>query len=562
MRPERYLQGIFIRKRDNLMFHPLADIEQSNLPSQFNNPFRYVPHPLIAHVAEIVMSDIRKDTELSEALAEGKMLGVLLVRDSGGRIGYLKGFSGNIGGKSIIKGFVPPIYDLTRPDGHFKTKEAEISAINHKIKEIESGRLAQATQALEEARARYEEETARCKEEMAAAKLRRDGIRKAWDADGREHYPDKRDLEKESQFQKAEIARMKRRWKFRLDELEAACTDIRQEILALRNERAGMSDELQKWIFSQYIVHNAEGGCASIESIFNSTGSIPPGGTGECAAPKLLEYAFRNSMEPLVMGEFWYGASPETAVRTQGHFYPSCTSKCGPLLRFMLKGLVLHSESMVYDAGQVEIIFEDDHIIAASKPSGMPSVPGLDGRKSLLEILQERYPNLEAVHRLDMDTSGLILFAKNPQAAFYLRRQFEMHLIRKTYIAHLDPSLEGMNLTVGDQGSVTLPLAPDYDERPRQKADRTQGKPAHTDYMVESVETDGSINIRLYPKTGRTHQLRVHCAHLSGLGHPIIGDMLYGGSQSSRLHLHALDITFTHPISGQAITLETRTNIY
>lgn len=544
------------------MFHPLSDIEATDLPLQFNNPFRYVPHPLVARVAETVVSGIRQDRLLSVAMEEGKMLGVLLVRDSGGRIGYLKGFSGNVGGESTIEGFVPPIYDLTRPDGHFKTKEAEISAINRKINEIESGRLASATQELEQARRLYEEETAICKEEMAAAKLRRDGIRKAWDAEGREYYPDRNDLEKESQFQKAEMARMKRRWKFRLEELEKACTCIRQEILTLRNERARMSDELQKWIFSQYIVHNAEGGWASIASIFSSAGLVPPGGTGECAAPKLLEYAFRNSLQPIAMGEFWYGESPATAVRTQGHFYPSCTSKCGPLLGFMMKGLDIVSENLHSNEGQVAMVFEDDHILAVSKPSGMPSVPGMDGRKSLLETLQEQHKSLEAVHRLDMDTSGIILFAKNPQAAFYLRRQFEMHTIRKTYIAHLSPSVEGRYVSAEEEGSIGLPLAPDYDERPRQKVDRSQGKAAHTDYRVESVEKDGSINIKLYPKTGRTHQLRVHCAHLSGLGHPIVGDMLYGGVRSSRLHLHALSITFTHPVSGEETTLETHTNRY
>ena len=544
------------------MFHPLPDIDLSALPHRFNDPFRYVPHPLVAHVAEIVMSDIRQDTALSAAMAEGKMLGVLLVKDSGGRTGYLKGFSGNIGGESTIPGFVPPIYDLTRPGGHFKTKEAEISAINHKIEEIESGRLAPAIHELEEARALYEEEASRCKEEMAAAKLRRDDIRKAWDADGREYYPDKGDLEKESQFLKAEMARMKRRWKFRLGELEDACTAIREEILTLRHERARMSDELQKWIFSQYIVHNAEGRWASISSIFASAGLVPPGGTGECAAPKLLEYAFRNALQPLAMGEFWYGESPETAVRTQGHFYPSCTSKCGLLLGFMMKGMDIISDGTDYVSGQVATVFEDDHILAVSKPSGMPSVPGLDGRKSLLETLQERHPGIEAVHRLDMDTSGIILFAKNPQAAFYLRRQFEMHTIRKTYIARLTPSLEGASLRAGDNGSITLPLAADYDERPRQKVDRTQGKPAHSDYMVESVEKDGSINIKLYPKTGRTHQLRVHCAHLKGLGHPIVGDMLYGGAQSTRLHLHALCIVFIHPATGEEFIIKTHANIY
>ena len=400
------------------------------------------------------------------------------------------------------------------------------------------------------------------KEELAIAKLSRDKIRKAWDAEGREYFPDLKDLERESQFQKAEMARMKRRWKYRLDELEGICNGISSEIDTLKKKRASKSDSLQKWIFSQYIVHNILGEEATLDQVFSSIGATPPGGTGECAAPKLLEYAFRHGMEPLSMGEFWYGKSPDTAVRTQGVFYPSCTSKCGPLLKFMLKGLDIISEDAPYSESQISTVYEDEYLIAASKPSGMPSVPGLDGKKSLLEILEQKYSGLEAVHRLDMDTSGLILFAKTRQASIYLKRQFEMQLIRKVYTARLSPSDIGKRLDVMDKGSISLPLAPDYDERPRQKVDKNQGKESHTEYTVESFEKDGSINIRLFPKTGRTHQLRVHCSHVLGLGHPIVGDMLYGGKPSGRLHLHAHSITFIHPITSKEITLETSVNTY
>lgn len=556
------MQGIYIFKHQNLMFQTLPDIEASQLPDRFNNPFRYAPHPAVRKAAEAVMEEIENDSFLSAALKEGKMLGVLIVRDEKGTIGFIRGFSGNAGGKSIIEGFVPPIYDLTCPEGHFRMVEAEISRITSTIKEIEAGELEPACRRLEEARLLHDNEEAAYRKEMAESKLRRDKIRRAWDPEGKMLPLTEEELERESQFQKAQLNRMKRRRKYHLDELEGECTSIRERILGLRDKRARMSDELQKWIFSRYIVHNMKGEEASVADIFSAKGLVPPGGTGECAAPKLLEYAYRHHMTPLAMGEFWYGKSPETAVRTHGHFYPSCTSKCGPLLEFMLKGADMVREDTSSAPGGIVTVFEDEYIIAVSKPSGMPSVPGLDGRTSLMENLSATGRNVESVHRLDMDTSGIILYAKTAQATFYLRRQFEMHTVGKTYLALLSPSLEGRHLVPGEEGTIYIPLSPDHDERPRQKADTAQGKPAKTAYKVLSTDPDGCIHIRLFPETGRTHQLRVHCAHRRGLGHPIVGDMLYGGTEAPRLHLHAESITFRHPVTGEPMTLKTSDNSF
>ena len=368
------------------------------------------------------------------------------------------------------------------------------------------------------------------------------------------------ELIRESQFEKAELKRLKQGWEERISQLRQDIRAIEENIVFLKAERAAMSDELQKWIFSRYIVHNFLGEEKNIGEIFSDKGIVPPGGTGECAAPKLLEYAFRNGLKPLAMGEFWYGQSPETAVRTHGHFYPSCTSKCGPLLGFMLKGVDRETHDDIQ--GKIEVIYEDDSIIAAAKPSGMPSVPGLDGRTSAYEVLKDIYDGLHVVHRLDMDTSGILLFARNMEAAVSLQRQFEEHSVRKTYHARLSAANEGMHLEAGDKGSVEIPLSPDYDERPRQKADEAQGKEARTDYEVLSVNIDGTTDMIYHPQTGRTHQLRVHSAHILGLGHPILGDMLYGGSPASRLHLHAYSITFLHPASGASITLDTDINHY
>lgn len=590
----------------------------------FTDPFRYVPHPLVRKAAREVIE--RLDRQIAEGLlssdiakgfTDGKMLGVLVCHSEKGHpvclseegqspdVGILFAFSGNVGGTGIVEGFVPPIFDLTLDGGHYRTHEAEITAVNKEIERLGSVELEPLTDSLQEALEARDREL----EELREMKKGASGIA-------------------ESQFANGQIKRAKDRWKAVISEKESKIQEVRTRISGLKKQRAAMSDELQRWIFSQYIVHNASGEKASILEVFQNQGLMPPGGTGDCAAPKLLNFAFRNGLTPVAMGEFWYGKSPATAVRTHGHFYPSCTSKCGPLLGFMMRGLnpdvlqgpqsasadtpcpgvgmsltyIQHLDQhpqtepsaksykahsfLTFNAG-VGVIYEDEDIIVAVKPSGMPSVPGLDGRQSLQEWLIERNRSLgladvdvRAVHRLDMDTSGVIVFAKSAKAEVDLKRQFEEHTVRKTYMARLSPVDPQrftdctQELRAGDKGRMEIPLSPDYDERPRQKVDHVQGKPALTEYEVVSVNDDGTTDILFYPHTGRTHQLRVHAAHLSGLGRPILGDLLYGGCGSvwsesceprpsrnsnapmeyHRLHLHAHSITLCHPSTGEPLS--------
>jgi tRNA pseudouridine32 synthase/23S rRNA pseudouridine746 synthase len=506
----------------------------------------------------MLMQRISDSEELSSYFSEGKMLGVLVVSNASGQIGYLAAFSGNVSGHSHLEGFVPPIFDLLDPSGYFKIKEAEITAMNNSIDALEKGPAFNSLkQELTRAEIRRDEAIGLLKTRMAISKRERDEIRCKTSDPSR-----LRELIRESQFEKAELRRLKLGWEENISTLKEDIRTIQDELKRMKSRRAEMSDALQKWIFSQYIVHNALGDSSSIGEIFERSGLIPPGGTGECAAPKLLEYAYRNALKPLAMGEFWYGRSPETAVRTQGHFYPSCTSKCGPLLKYMLHGLRIGADSHQLH-GKAEIVFEDEHMIAASKPSGMPSVPGLNGMESLEEWLSKSYgQKILSVHRLDMDTSGIILFAKNAESSAVLQKQFEEHKISKIYKARLSKADEGKELRIGDTGEIHLALSADYDERPRQKVDPQQGKTAITTYEVTSVRRDGSIDIVFHPHTGRTHQLRVHSAHTRGLGHPIVGDLLYGGSSASRLHLHAFEISFNHPATGERMTLATSANLF
>ena len=436
---------------------------------RFTYPFCYTPDPEIVRASEELIGRIDADPGLRSLFAEGKMMGVLMVQDAGECVDFLFGFSGLAGGRSRVEGFVPPIFDLTDPEGHFRKEEAGISELNRRIRE-------------------------------------------AGDTD---------------------------------PELAAA----------LKAERKERSVALQDWLFRQYVVLNARGERKSILDIFAERGLMPPGGTGDCAAPKLLQYAYLNGLKPLSMGEFWYGASPEKEVRRQGCFYPSCTGKCGPLLAFMLQGLDVEPNPLDEDSpaseGDFKVLYEDECIIVTDKPSGMLAVPGRTLKVSLQERLQRLAvpgADVRACHRLDMDTSGLIVFAKDAASLAALQQQFEKHEVEKSYVAKLCP---GAPLTQG--GRISLPLMLDYDDRPRQMVDFQEGKQAVTDWELLRMLPDGEALVRFTPLTGRTHQLRVHAAHPLGLGRPIAGDRLYGGG-SGRLCLHAATLSFTHPVTGQRMS--------
>lgn len=559
------------------MLHHFSDSE-GFFPEEFTDPFRYHPHPLVRKAAAEVLDRLNQWKSLptssplkaiEQSFAEGKMLGVLVCRNKWSEkqemtsLCYISAFSGTVRNAegtvtASVEGFVPPIIDLTIPDGYFKIKEEEISEINSKISELSSSsHLAAMRARLKESEHLRDREIQEMQTHISFSKIQRNEIRSET-TDPNIHSS----LIRESQYQKAELKRLKDRWKETIDEINREIAKAEEEIRSLKSLRTSKSDSLQRWIFENAFVQNFLGDSRSIWEVFKEEGVTPPGGTGDCAAPKLLEYAYNNNLTPLAMGEFWYGKSPDTAVRTHGHFYPSCTSKCGPLLKFMIKGLKTETSPAIQEVPV--IIHEDADIIIVEKPSGMPSVPGLDGKTSLQEYLSDRTGKvIHSVHRLDMDTSGIMVFAKTQLAAVNLRKQFEEHTVSKTYMARIssDPQNdEGFIAT----GEIHLPLSPDYDERPRQKVDFKQGKPAHTKYEVIQKNIDGTTDLLLYPTTGRTHQLRVHCAHHLGLCSPILGDLLYGSAAvsasssvstaASRLCLHALSIRFRHPSTDEIIT--------
>ena len=469
-------------------FHPLPATPAK--PLKFNDPFCYEPHPLCLLAAEELQAYIAGDGRLRAEADRGKMFGVLVVDTADGQTGYLAAFSGLLGGTNDHAFFVPPVFDAAAPDGYFKTPEDEAA------------------------------------------------------------------MTRESQFMKAEYKRLKRRCADEEAPVEAKAEAYAREISALKARRRQMSDGLQRWLFSQYSMLNARGERRDLCDIFAATPQrVPPAGAGDCCAPKLLQHAYLNGMRPVCMAEFWWGASPVGEVRHHLHYYPACRGKCLPILGHMLQGLEV--EKGDYEAAvsrPLEIVYEDEWLAVVCKPAGMKSVPGKGGGTSVLEEMRLRRPDKPQavpVHRLDMDTSGLLVVALDTETYKKLQAQFLRREVSKRYVALLDG--------VPDRpacGEISLPISPDPLDRPYQKVDFSGGKEALTEYRI--LETrDNMTRVALFPRTGRTHQLRLHCAHAAGLAAPILGDRLYGRG-GGRLCLHAEALEFTHPVTGKRMKFERR----
>lgn len=523
---------------------------------KFTNPFRYIPSPQVRFAASSLTEEIDSNPLLRKIFSEGKMLGVLVVdaigddpilrrsvTEDGSIIRYLAGFSGLAGGSNMVEGFVPPIFDLLDSEGHFKKEEAKIVEMNRRIADLEKGdELSQAKAKVTELKILMDNDLAKRKADLKLAKERRDKARAEGDVNEEAFI-------KESQFGKAELRRSIQKWKVEIERARKALDELEEGIAILKEGRKKASEELQKWLFERYIVYNAEGSPRSIGEIFAAKGLVPPGGTGECAAPKLLQYAYSHKYKPLSIGEFWYGKDV-SGNRVQGRFYPACHSKCGPLLGYMLQGLILDDEDEALPSP--EIIFEDDAFVVALKPFGMLCVPGKTGEKSLMEILSEQLGcPLFDVHRLDMDTSGIVVFAKTAQVQTSLRKQFEERSVSKEYMARLKG-----RTSAAKYGRISIPIGPDMDDRPRQMVDYENGKEAVTLYRLEGSPDGEQTDVTFIPLTGRTHQLRVHSAHKDGLGCPIKGDRLYGGAENEkdRLHLHAAYLSFIHPLTNEKMS--------
>ena len=585
-------------------------------PRQFTYPFCYEVDPL-AEAASLELQRYIADADLmSTEKGCGKMFGVLVVEyeDESGALqrGFLAAYSGLLGGRNDWPYFVPPVFDAQQPDGHFKRTEREISAINSEIAAIENdAEYLQSVEQHEQTKKRLQAEVDAFKAEVDAAKVRRDARRKSGESLSEEEQAE---MIRESQFMKAELRRRRKAMEQANSTLHIPHSTF---LKSLQRKRKQMSDELQRWLFSAYRMLNAKGEERDLIDIFREyTHAMPPAGAGDCCAPKLLQYAYLHHLRPVCMAEFWWGESPASEIRHHLHYYPACRSKCLPILTHMLKGLDVAPNPLAQKRHTAEprVLYADEYIMVVDKPAGMLSVPGKaesvrsEFSDSANISVEEYFANLQlptnsqftteqftigeadnsklktqnskflkAAHRLDMDTSGLLVLARTEQAYVELQRQFASRETVKRYEAVLsgvptqNSKLKTQNSSTQPSGcleAISLPLIADINDRPRQRVDMEHGKPALTLYNiveVRAVDANTAVAyttkkvdkrrtlVHLYPKTGRTHQLRVHCAHPLGLACPILGDPLYGIERADRMYLHAAELTFRHPVTGETM---------
>jgi tRNA pseudouridine32 synthase / 23S rRNA pseudouridine746 synthase len=538
------------------------DVQHLPLPKLFNFPFNYTPS-YIAKKAAVQVQKYLSKTYIDSpefgldgnAKGLGKMMGILVVKRRDGLLGFLSAFSGKLAGLNHHEYFVPPVFDMLKEDGFFRIGEEKINVVTRKIEKIQ---VDETYLALQQDYHTTEQESnqvlAQVKLKHAQAKKERAKKRQEITPQDNQAEAILEALRNESAMHHYEIKDVKRQWAAKLDIIKEKVNVFTELLSSLHEDRKAMSASIQDELFNQYLFLNKDGITKSIRDIFLPTvENMPPSGAGECAAPKLLQYAFKQNYTPIALAEFWWGKAPDSEIRKHGHFYPACNSKCKPILAHMLTGIDIEEDPTdiaLHSEKTIEVLYEDDTIIAINKPHNLLSVPGRFYEDSAYTRIKKMYPEATGpliVHRLDMITSGILLIAKTMQAYHHLQKQFATKTIHKMYTALLDGTIDK------SEGEINLPLRVNLEDRPNQIVCYEHGKEAITKYEVVHIENN-KTRIRFYPITGRTHQLRVHAAHPLGLNTPIVGDDLYG-ERADRLYLHATTIEFLHPKSGELMKI-------
>lgn len=536
-------------------------VVQAQIPSEFPSPFRNTPHQLTVLACEQLQLTLSQATKWSHDFHSpdgGKMFGVLLVKDARDRVGFLSAFSGKLAGQWLLPGFVPPVFSENRMQDFLPKGEMAIASLSADIESlIQSAENHQLKLMLIEACRQQELELNELKQRHSERKRGRQKRRKILLKENPVDTSKKMIvLSFESQQDKKERKAFNQTWIGKIAEINDLMANFDSKVDALKKTRTKYSRELHKKVFSHYQLLNSLGEKKPLSHFFEN--NKPPGGAGDCAAPKLLQFAIREKLTPLAMAEFWWGAHPRESVRHHRHYYPSCRGKCRPILPFMLKGLEVEIAPLYGanfpDAAAPAVLYETDNFLVVNKPAGLLSVPGKEVEDSVLTRIKQRYPTASGpllVHRLDMDTSGVLLIAKNEMTHKFFQRQFIERVVKKRYLAILSRPIEIDKK--GKKGVVTLPLRVDLDDRPRQLVCFSHGKSAKTHWEI-IAQTPDDVRVYFYPHTGRTHQLRLHASHIDGLNSPIKGDKLYG-EEANRLYLHAESLTFISPDNHQEINI-------
>ena len=548
----------------NQFFQPFqTDISGISLPEKFTFPFYYQPHPLSEMAATALQNYLETQTDFDHnfgldatqnGLVIGKMFGVLVCQNEKGELGYLWAFSGKLANENHHDYFVPTVFDMLVDNSFFRKEEELLNAYNRKIEKLEISEdyiheIENFKKTKIQAETELQNQKIRIKEQKLLRDERRIQIESTLNQEELEAFNFQ--LSEESKKESILLKKMTKYWKLTLQTLEEKGLVFTKELMQLKEERKAKSAALQQKLFAEYSFFNQYKEKKSLGKIFDNN---PPAGAGECAAPKLLHYAFQHNLKPICMAEFWWGQSPNSEVRQHKQFYPSCKSKCEPILMgHMLQDLEMEENPFIMNHAEgkdIEIVYEDEVMLAINKPTEFLSVPGKTISDSVYARIAAKYPDATGpliVHRLDMSTSGIMLIAKNEATAVQLQSQFINRTIKKRYVALLDGLLEKSH------GYIDLPLRVDLDDRPRQLVCYEHGKPAQTKWKTIEVK-NGKTKVHFYPITGRTHQLRVHASHSLGLYTPIVGDDLYG-TKADRLHLHAEYIQFEHPVTKEVMEI-------
>ena len=551
---------------ENCFTHFKKSINSFSLPKKFTFPFYYDPHPLCLLAAKELQEHLEQQSSWQHPFglkgdtdhAIGKMFGVLLVKNQQGEVGYLSAFSGKLANQNHLPKFVPPVFDMLAENSFFTQCNIEINKLNHQLERLEyNPNIKKIKQDLEQIILASEKNIQQQRNKMIVSRKRRKEQRlvaeKEMSSADFEHF--KHVLAKQSVQEKNQLKELKNDWHHKIALAQSHYDLLIDEIKRVKDHRKKLSLSLQKKLFNQYQFLNIQGKEKNLLDIFTQT---PPAGSGECAAPKLLQYAFLHNMKPLAMAEFWWGASPKSAIRKHKNFYPSCQGKCQPILGHMLEGMSVDDNPLLVNPAEdkaLDIVYEDDDILIVNKPAELLSVQGKHIQDSVHQRIKQSHPHATGpliVHRLDMSTSGLMVIALTKEAHKFLQRQFIKRSVKKRYVALLDGILKEKG------GMIDLPLRVDLDDRPKQLVCYEHGKKAQTRWELVST-TQHHSKVNFYPITGRTHQLRVHAAHFKGLNMPIVGDDLYG-RKDQRLHLHAELLELIHPKTRKLVSFSVEAN--
>ncbi|MBQ4889809.1 RNA pseudouridine synthase [Shewanella sp. MMG014] len=547
----------------------VADIP---LPEKFTFPFFYQPHPLAIKASEQLQQHLMHQTDwqhnfgvtqshapesLQSLPVIGKMFGVLVVKDAHNQLGFLAAFSGKVADQNILPYFVPPVFDMLSQDSFFKDEYEAVNTLSHQLTVIQSDpNLASLTENLKLLMLKAEQEIAQFRQQMIENRKTRKAKRSSLtNLTEDEQKTLSIELSRQSVQDKHQLNSIKASWEHKCGLVQQQLDALTNQIDSIKQQRKQVSNTLQHKLFAQYRFLNIRGESRDLTHIFkDAPNQQPPAAAGECAAPKLLQYAFQQQFTPITMAEFWWGESPKSEIKQHKNYYPACHGKCRPILGHMLDGMNVDENPLLNNPAEgveLPILYQDPYIVIVNKPANFLSVPGKNITDSVYSRMKQRFPNATGpliVHRLDMSTSGLMVIALSKEVNKHLVQQFIARTVTKRYIAKIDGEV------TEDSGTISLPLRVDLDDRPKQLVCDEHGKHAETFWQKVTTESGKSL-LHLYPKTGRTHQLRVHCAHHLGLNMPILGDDLYGKTEQ-RLHLHAQLLSITHPHTNVAMTFE------